>query len=416
MVIYIVGDNGASSEGGPNGTFNEIAALNGVETPLEDLLPLLDDVGQPGTEPHYPMGWAWAGNAPFQWVKQVASHLGGTRNPMVVSWPARIQHDDTPRLAFLHVIDVVPTILEAAGIPMPETVDGIAQKPLEGASFLPSFTDPGFEGRDSQYFEILSNRSFYEDGWKANAQHTLPWRQDLAPGNWEDDKWELYYLPDDFSEAVDLAAENPEKLAELKAKFDATAEEFGVYPLDDRGAARIAVPKPPAPGADPDSNTFTYYAGATRIPENAAPPMKNHAWTLAANVEADGVNTEGVIMGFGGFAAGMSLYLDKGVPVFTYNYFGDYTTLRGSEPVEGKASILVDFAYDGGEKPGAGATVTLSVDGTQVAQEKMAATVPGRFGADTFGIGEDSGQPVTTDYKVPFRFTGTIDEVVIDIR
>jgi len=416
MVIYIVGDNGASSEGGPNGTFNEIAALNGIETPLEDLVPLLDNVGQPGTEPHYPMGWAWAGNAPFQWVKQVASHLGGTRNPMVVSWPAGIQPDDAPRLPFLHVVDVVPTILEAAGIPMPETVDGIAQKPLEGASFVESFADPAFEGRDSQYFEILSNRSFYEDGWKANAQHTLPWRQDLAPGNWEADTWELYYLPDDFSEANDLAAQNPEKLEELKAKFDAAAEQFDVYPLDDRGAGRLAVPKPPVPGAAPDSTTFTYYPGATRIPENAAPPMKNHAWTLAATVEGDGTDTEGVIMGFGGLAAGVTLYLDEGVPVFTYNYFGDYTTLRGTEPIDGVASILVDFAYAGGDAPGAGATVTMLVDGEQVAQEEMAATVPGRFGIDTFGIGEDAGQPVTTDYEAPFSFTGTIEEVVIDIR
>jgi arylsulfatase len=258
---------------------------------------------------------------------------------------------------------------------MPETADGIAQKPLEGASFLASFSDPAFEGRDSQHFEILSNRSIYEDGWKANAQHTLPWRQDLAPGNWEEDRWELYYLPDDFSEAVDLAADNPEKLEELKAKFDAAAEAFYVYPLDDRGAGRLAVPKPPAPGADPDSKTFTFYPGATRIPENAAPPMKNNSWTLAAKVEGDGTATEGVIMGFGGLAAGMSLYLDKGVPVFTYNYFDDYTTLRGSEPIDGEAEILVDFAYEGGEKPGAGATVTLSVDGTQVAQETMAATV-----------------------------------------
>lgn len=416
LIFYIVGDNGASSEGGPNGTFNEVASLNGIETPLEDLVPLLDSVGEPGTEPHYPLGWAWAGSTPFQWVKQVASHLGGTRNPMVVSWPAQIEPDDAPRQAFTHLIDVVPTILEAAHIPMPETVDGIEQKPLEGASFLASFTDPSFEGRPSQYFEILSNRSFYEDGWKANAQHTLPWRQDLAPGNWEKDVWELYYLPDDFSEAKDLAEANPEKLEELKAKFDEAAEQFAVYPLDDRGAGRLAVPKPLPPGSDPDTKTFTYYPGAIRIPETAAPPMKNRSWTLTAKLSANGADTEGVVVGFGGLAAGLSLYFEGGVPVFDYNYFDDHTTLKGPAALSGEATVEVDFAYEGGDKAGGPATVTLKVNGEQAAQQKLPATVPGRFGIDTFGIGEDTGQPVTTAYEAPFAFTGEIGQVEIMIK
>ena len=416
LIIYIVGDNGASSEGGQNGTFNEIASLNGIETPLEDLIPLLDDVGEPGTEPHYPMGWAWAGNAPFQWVKQVASHLGGTRNPMVVSWPAQIEPDSEPRQAFLHLIDVVPTVLEAAHIPMPKTVDGIEQKPLEGASFLASFSDASFEGRSSQYFEIFTNRSFYEDGWKANAQHTLPWRQDYAPGNWDHDTWELYYLPDDFSEAVDLAQENPQKLDELKAKFDEAAEQFDVYPFDDRGAARLAVPKPLPPGSEPDMKAFTYYPGAIRIPETAAPPVKNNSWTLTAQVKRVGADTEGVVMAFGGLAAGITLYLEGGVPVFDYNYFDDHTTLKGSGAIDGDATIEVDFAYEGSDTPGGPATVTLSVDGEQVAQEKLDATVPGRFGIDTFGIGLDTGQPVTTDYEAPFAFTAEIEQVEIAIK
>lgn len=416
MVIYIVGDNGASSEGGQDGTFNEIASLNGIQSSLEEMLPELETVGQPGSEPHYPMGWAWAGNAPFQWVKQVASHLGGSRNPMVVSWPARIQPDDAPRQAFLHVIDVFPTVLEAAGIPAPETVDGIEQKPVEGASFLASFENPDFPGRSSQHFEILSNRSFYKDGWKANAQHTLPWRQDLAPGNWDADVWELYYLPDDFSEANDLAAANPEKLEELKAGFEEAARRHAVLPLDDRGAARLAVPKPPAPGADASGKTFTYHAGAMRIPEPAAPPMKNNAWTLTATISAEGEATEGVVMAFGGLAAGLTLYLDQGVPVFVYNYFGDRTVLRGTAPVSGEATLEVDFAYEGGDAPGAGATITLSVDGEQAAQARLEATVPGRFGADTFGVGEDPGQPVIPDYQAPFAFTGEIDTVTITIR
>lgn len=189
MVIYIVGDNGASSEGGPNGTLSEIMNLNGIPASIEGITENLDKLGGPQTEPHYPVGWAWAGNTPFQWVKQVASHLGGTRNPMVVTWPARIDHDPEPRTAFLHLIDVVPTILEATGLPMPERVNGVEQKPLEGASFLAAFDDPAFAGRSEQYFEVFSNRSMYADGWKANAQHTFPWRQDFAPGEWEKDEW-----------------------------------------------------------------------------------------------------------------------------------------------------------------------------------------------------------------------------------
>jgi arylsulfatase len=224
LIIYIVGDNGASAEGGPDGTLNEIKGLNGITTSIEEILPHLDKLGGPESEPHYPVGWAWAGNTPFQWVKQVASHLGGTRNPMVIAWPAKIKHDDKPRDPFLHLVDVVPTILEASRIPMPDSVNGFKQKPLAGKSFLASFTDPNFKGRDEQYFEVFSNRSIYEDGWKANAQHTLPWRQDLAPGNWDKDRWELYNLDEDFSEANDLANEMPDKLAEMQGNFDAAAD------------------------------------------------------------------------------------------------------------------------------------------------------------------------------------------------
>ena len=418
MVIYIVGDNGASSEGGMDGTLNEIMNLNGIPSNLEDIKANLDKLGGPDSEPHYPVGWAWAGNTPFQWVKQVASHLGGTRNPMVITWPARIDHDPEPRDAFLHLVDVVPTILEAADIPMPTSVNGVEQKPLEGTSFLEAFENPAFEGRSEQYFEVFSNRSMYADGWKANAQHTFPWRQDFAPGNWDADEWELYNLEEDFSEANNLAEENPGKLAELQELFAAAVERYDVLPLDDRGSARIAIPKPPVPGANEDTTSYTYFAGATRIPEPAAPPMKNNSWTMTATVETDGAETEGVIVGFGGVAAGIALYLDGGVPVFDYNLFEDHTVLRGDQPLPaGEAIITVDFDYLGEAGAlGAGANITLSVNGTPVTDGSMEATVPARFGIDTFGIGEDSGQPVTQEYQAPFRFTGEIDTVVVDIR
>ena len=418
MVIYIVGDNGASSEGGLDGTLNEIKALNGVPTELGEVLENLDKLGGPESEPHYPVGWAWAGNTPFQWVKQVASHLGGTRNPMVITWPARIEHDPEPRDAFLHLIDVVPTILEAAGLPMPETVNGVKQKPLEGASFLEAFENPDFKGRSEQYFEVFSNRSMYADGWKANAQHTFPWRQDFAPGNWEQDVWELYNLEEDFSEANNLADENPEKLAELKEMFVKAAERFDVLPLDDRGQARLGMAKPPVPGAAEGATTYTYYTGAIRIAEPAAPPMKNNSWTMTADITTQGSGTEGVVVGFGGVAAGLVLYLDAGVPVFDYNYFEEHTVLRGTEPLpEGDNKITVKFDYLGEDGAlGAGADLTLVVNGQEIATGSLDATVPARFGIDTFGIGEDSGQPVTHEYEAPFPFTGTIGQVVVEIR
>ncbi|MFG0289159.1 MAG: arylsulfatase [Rhodopirellula sp. JB044] len=416
LIMYIVGDNGASSEGGPDGTLNEIANLNGLNQSIDDILKNLDKLGGPETEPHYPVGWAWAGNTPFQWVKQVASHLGGSRNPMVISWPAKIQHDAQPRDAFLHLIDVVPTILEAASVPMPETVDGVSQKPLAGKSFLASFTHSNFQGRSEQYFEILSNRSIYSDGWKANAQHTIPWRQDLAPGNWDEDRWELYNLTEDFSEANDLASQNPTKLSEMKEKFDRAADEYHVHPLDDRGAARLAIPKPSVPGAVKNSKRFVYHSGAIRIAEPAAPPMKNNSWTLTADISSQGEQTEGVIMGFGGVAAGIVLYVKDGKPVFDYNYFDHHTKIEADTPLaSGEHTIVVDFIYEGGGV-GKGADVTLKVDGETVGQGTMDATVAGRFGIDTFGIGEDSGQPVTNDYQAPFKFNDKIKTVTIEIN
>jgi len=418
LIFYIVGDNGASSEGGPDGTLNEIRALNGLPTEIDDTIKNIDKLGGPESEPHYPIGWAWAGNTPFQWVKQVASHLGGARNPMVVSWPARIKHDDKTRDTFLHLVDVVPTILEAAHLPAPKSVNGIAQKPLAGKSFLGSFTNPSFKGRSQQYFEIFTNRSMYANGWKANAQHTLPWRQDLAPGDWDKDRWELYHLDADFSEANDLAAQQPAKLAELKKLFDQAAKANDVYPFDDRGSARLAIPKPPVPGAAPDSKIFTYHAGATRIAEPAAPPMKNRSWRLTAQVKTDGAKTQGVIMGFGGVAAGIVLYLKEGAPVFDYNYFDDHTVLKGGKALPvGDATVEVDFEYLG--KPGEagkGARLGLIVNGEKVAESEMKATVAGRFGIDTFGIGEDTGQPVTTAYTPPFAFNGEIRQVQVRIK
>jgi len=414
LVFYIVGDNGASSEGGLTGTVNEVMNLNGVSSTLEENLARIDDIGDPDTEPHYPLGWAWAGNAPFQWVKQVASHLGGTRNPMVVSWPSQISGNGAVRSQFTHLIDVLPTILDAAGIPAPEAVNGIEQKPMDGVSIRSTFTNADARAvRQRQYFEVFTNRAIYDDGWIACAQHTFPWRQDFAPAHWENDRWELYHLDEDFSENHDLAQQNPAKLAELQKLFDQEAQKYGVYPLDDRGAARLAVPKPPPGGADPDRRQFTYYPGATRLPEVASPNTKNRSHRITARIAERG---DGVLVALGGMSAGYSLYVQQGKPHYEYNWFDrERTVLSGDNPLPEKAStVTFVFLYDGGGA-GLGGEAILSVDGIEVDRKRIERTVAGRFGIDTFGVGVDTGAPVSKNYTPPFAYEGTIDRIEIEI-
>jgi arylsulfatase A-like enzyme len=415
LIIYIVGDNGASSEGGFSGTINEVKSLSGFQTPVEDVLKHIDEIGGPNTEPHYPVGWAWAGNAPFQWVKQVASHLGGTRTPMVVSWPARIKDVGGVRSQFTHLIDVLPTILEASKIPAPKVVDGVQQKPMDGVSFLPTFDAPNApQVHNRQYFEIFSNRAIYDKGWMASAQHTFPWRQDYAPGNWDKDKWELYNLNDDFSQANDLAATQPKKLAEMKALFDREAEKNHVYPLDDRGTGRLVTPKPTP--SDPDRTQFTFYAGATRLAETAAPNTKNKSHTITADVVIPEKGGEGVIVAEGGASAGFSLFVQGGRLVYHYNWFDeDRYVVTSSEPLPpGRSIVKFDFIYDG-EGAGKGGVGTLFINGKKVGEGRIEKTIAARFGIDTFGVGADTGSPVSNTYKPPFAFTGTVDKVVIDL-
>ena len=412
LIFFIVGDNGASAEGGFTGTINEVMNLNGIPSSLEETLKHLDEIGDPNTEPHYPLGWAWAGNAPFQWVKQVASHLGGTRNPMVVSWPAKIKDKGGLRSQFTHLIDIVPTILEVAGIPAPTTVDGIEQKPMDGVSITATFDDPTARPvRSRQYFEVFSNRAIYDDGWIACAQHTFPWRQDYAPGNWENDRWELYNLDQDFSEAKDLAAEYPDKLTQLKQLFDQEAEKYHLYPLDDRGSARIAVPKPPPGGADPNRKHFTYYAGATRLPETAAPNTKNRSHRIEIQIDEPG---EGVLLALGGQSAGYVFYVKDGKPAYHYNWFErERTVITSSKSLpQGASTVGFEFTYDGGGI-GKGGEAVLYLDGEEVGRSRIPNTVAGRFGIDTFGVGADTGSPVGNEYQPPYAFSGSIKQVDI---
>jgi len=412
LVFFIVGDNGASSEGGFTGTVNEVMNLNGIPSNLEDNLKHIDKIGDPDTEPHYPLGWAWAGNAPFQWVKQVASHLGGSRNPMVVSWPAKIKDQGGIRSHFTHLIDIVPTVLDVAKIPAPKAVNGIRQKPLDGVSIASTFTSKNAKPvRQRQYFEIFSNRAIYDKGWIACAQHTFPWRQDFAPGNWDQDRWELYHLDEDFSENTDLAQKNPRKLAALKKLFDQECRKYGVYPLDDRGAGRLAVPKPPPGGADPKRRQFTYYPGAVRLAETAAPNTKNRSHRIDVSILQGG---DGVLLAEGGQSAGFVLYVKDGKPCYHYNFFDvERTSIEASHALpKGKSKVSFEFRYDGGGG-GKGGEAVLFVNDKEVGKKRIARTVAGRFGIDTFGVGCDTGSPVCNAYKPPFAFTGEIEKVDI---
>jgi len=413
LVFYIVGDNGASSEGGFTGTVNEVMNLNGLPSNLEDNLKVIDEIGSADTEPHYPLGWAWAGNAPFQWVKQVASHLGGSRNPMVVSWPAKIADGGGGvRSQFCHLIDILPTVLDVAGIPAPSTVNGIEQKPMDGVSIAPTFASSDARPvREQQYFEVFSNRAIYDQGWIACAQHTFPWRQDFAPGNWEKDRWELYHLDEDFSENNDLAAQHPERLEALKKRFDEACRRYHVLPLDDRGSGRLTEPKPPPGGADPNRRRFTYFPGAVRLAETAAPNTKNRSHRIDVTIEKKG---DGVLLAEGGQSAGFVLYVKDGKPAYHYNFFEMERTSLTSDVAlpEGRCTVSFEFRYDGGGA-GKGGEAVLIVDGKEVGKQRIERTVAGRFGIDTFGVGCDTGSPVCKEYKPPFAFEGVIGQVDI---
>jgi arylsulfatase len=337
---------------------------------------------------------------------------------MVVVWPKRIQPDSKPRSQFLHVIDIVPTILEAAGLPAPKVVNGVEQKPMDGVSFFSTFTDAAApEVRTRQYFEVFSNRGIYDNGWYACTQHTLPWRQDYAPGNWENDKWELYNLNEDFSLANDLAAKHPEKLKAMKALFYQEAEKYHVYPLDDRGTGRLISPKPAPGGSDPNRTRFTYYAGATRLAETASPNTKNKSHAISAVIEMPEKGGAGVLVAAGGLSAGYSLYVQDGRLIYEYNWFDDSRYIvKSSEALPpGKSTVKMDFTYDGGGS-GKGGKAILFVNDNKVGEGRIEKTVASRFGIDTFGVGEDTGSPVSLSYKPPFAFNGRIEKVEIELQ
>ena len=412
LVMYVVGDNGASAEGGLEGTFSELASLIGVQLGLESTIKRIDEIGGPRSEPHVPVGWAWAMNAPFQWTKQVASHFGGTRNPLVVHWPRGIKAKGQIRDQFHHVIDVVPTILEACQISEPKVVNGIAQKPIEGVSMLYSFEDAKAPSRrQTQYFELATNRAIYSDGWVACSRYGYPWMTAGRGMDFIDAPWELYHIRDDFSQAVDLAAKQPGKLQELKAKFLEESKKYDVFPLDPRFSERL---DPKLREAGEPRTSWTYYGNTVWLPEPIGPKLFPRSHTITAELTIPKGGAEGVITCAGAFSAGWSLYIRDGKPVFRYNGFEiSDTTIVGTVAVpEGKVTLKTEFISEG-SREGAG-TLKFFVNGKPAGEGRITHTFF-RHGLEPFEVGRDSITSVSPDYQSPFSFTGTIEKITLDL-
>jgi arylsulfatase len=419
LVYLIIGDNGASAEGTPNGCFNEITVLNGasaLET-VDFMTSRIDDFGTPKAYNHYAVGWAHAMDTPYQWTKQVASHWGGTRNGTIVHWPERIKSKGEVRTQFHHVIDVAATVLDAAGLPEPTSVHGIQQMPLHGTSMASSFDDAESpERRETQYFEMFCNRGIYQKGWTAVTRHSTPWVMGTELPSLAEDVWELY-APDDWTQAHDLAAEQPEKLADLQRLFVLEAGKYNVFPLDDRRAERFNADLAGRPQLV-RGNRQVLFGGMRRLTENSIVVTKNKSFALTAEIEVPEGGAEGVIIAQGGAFGGFSLYAKDGIPAFCYNLFGlQRFKVYGKDPLAlGEHQVRLEFAYDGGGL-GKGGTATLYADGTKVGEGRVDATVPMLFSGDeTTDLGSDSATPVSDDHgPAETEFTGRVRWVEIDL-
>jgi arylsulfatase len=419
LLFYIVGDNGSSAEGGPEGTYNEMMALNGIIGKAEQMMDHIENWGDPTTFPHFAIGWAWAGNTPFQWTKQVASHFGGTRNGMVMHWPKGIKAKGEIRSQFHHVIDVAPTALEATRIPHPKSVDGVDQRPMDGVSMLYSADAPkAADRRTTQYFEMFGNRGIYHQGWVACTRHSIPWVMTQLPPV-KDDVWELYHVDEDFSQANNLAEKNPAKLKELQAVFLKEAERNHVLPIDDRRSERFN----PAIAGRPDllggRKSLTVFPGMVGIMENAFINVKGVHHTIDAEVELRDAATSGVIIAQAGYFGGWTLYMKDGKPHHEYNWFAlERTNIAGDTALSpGKHTISYEFIPDAA-KPGAGGKSILRVDGKKVAEAHIPKTQPFAFSADEGAdVGLDSETNVSPDYKQGDNaFTGKLTKVTVSVK
>jgi arylsulfatase len=419
MVFYQVGDNGASAEGGLVGLQNENSFFNGVPESLEDNLAHIDELGGPKHFNHFPAGWAWAMNAPFQWTKQIASHLGGVRNPLALSWPARIRSRGV-RPQFHHVIDVAPTIYEAVGIEFPSVLNGVPQKPIEGVSMVYSFDSAGAPGRRrSQYFEMFINRAIYHDGWWAASRTGIPWESEPpTPIDPDTATWELYHLDEDFSQANDLAASQPEKLRELQELWWAEAARYSVLPLDGRKVPRLSAELQGRPSLTGSRTTFTYYPGVLAVPSGSAPKILNKSFTITADIEQSATPSDGAIFTLGGSDGGFGLYVRENRPVFVGNFLNRSHTRVTAESAlpAGAVKLRADFAYDGGGL-GKGGTLSLFVNGKKMGEGRMEHTHAITLGlGGTLDVGADTGSPVDDTYTPPFHFGGTIEKVTLDLK
>ena len=420
LFIYIAGDNGASAEGGMSGLFNESTYFNGVPENTADILKRLDELGGPMSFNHYAAGWAVAGDTPFTWTKQVASNYGGTRNGMVIYWPKRIKAKGEVRSQWQHVTDIAPTVMEAAGLPFPKSVNGVVQKPFEGVSLAYTFDDARAKSHHTtQYFEIFGNRAIYHDGWFAGTIHKIPWEQTKSPPPLIDDHWELYNATEDFSLTHDLAAQNPSKLKEMQALFMAEAVKYSVLPIDDRVIERLDANIAGRPDLMDGRTSLTLYEGMTGMMENVFINVKNRSSTITAELDIPQAGANGVIICQGGRFGGWSLYLKDGKPNYTYNWVGmqRYTVAASTPLPAGKATVKFEFAYEGGGR-GQGGQGILSVNGQKVAEGRIEHTNAGMFSADDGAdVGVDEGTPVTEDYKEhDNRFTGKIDKVTVEVK
>jgi arylsulfatase len=418
LVYYIIGDNGASAEGTPTGCFNELVVLNGafgLET-TEYMVSRIDDFGTPTAYNHYAVGWAHAMDTPYQWTKQIASHWGGTRNGTIVHWPDGISARGEIRSQFHHVIDVAPSVLEAAGLPEPVSVNGVQQMPLQGVAMNYSFEDAqAAERHTTQYFEMFCNRGIYHQGWTAVTRHSIPWMETEVPA-FDADVWELYG-PDDWTQSDDISTKEPDKLHELQRLFLLEAMRFNVFPLDDRRYERFNADLAGRPQLVKGDSQILF-GGMGRLTENSIVVTKNKSHSLTASIAVPESGANGVIISQGGAFGGFSLYAKDGRPAYCYNLFGlQQFKVYGEEPVSpGDHQVRMEFSYDGGGI-GKGGAVALYVDGDKVGDGRVDATVPMLFSADeTTDIGSDSATPVSDDYgSTDSAFNGRVHWVQIDI-
>ncbi len=414
LIIFIQGDNGSSAEGGYTGLWNELTVINGVEEDPSFIKSKLGDLGGPLANNHFPAGWANAMSAPFPYFKRVSSHLGSTANDLVIAWPGHIAGDGRVRSQFHHVIDIFPTVLEAAGVPLPDEVDGIHQKPISGVSMGYTFGPGDVPGRRrTQYFELSGDRAIFSDGWMANTTPTvMPW-QIFSPREYDPDRraWELYDLSKDFSQSTNVASRFPQRLQELKALLKNESEEYGVV-------TGHQVPGGMPPYAPGHRETFRYTTHVTRVPAESAPNLLNRSFEISARITVPPGGADGVLVTNGGRFGGYVLRIDESVPVFTYNRLGlDQTSVRAPAALPpGDHVVSTRFAYDGGGV-GKGGDIRLLVDDLPVAEGRLAASIPMRISlSETFDVGADTGTPVSEDYTVPSAFNGGLSEVKVSLK